>query len=147
MKTVLILAAVVFVVVAATSAQFIVRSADVESVANAIPPLAVPSALDQSQDQEAGPEVKLVLLALRPEGFETNEMQLEPGEYLFIIGNRTGLREVNMRLEREGHGRLSEAAVGGRARDWKQRLRLTPGTYVLTANDNPDWTCRIVVGH
>lgn len=143
MKPVLILASVVLLVVAVTKAQFIGRSAEVESVA--IPPVAVPSSLDQSQ--EAGPEVKLVLLALRPEGFETTEMQLEPGEHLFIIGNRTGLREVTMRLERQGSGRVAESAVGGRPTDWKQRLRLTPGTYVLTANDNPDWTCRIVVGH
>ena len=147
MKAVFVLAAVVLLVVAVTKAQLIGSSAEVESVANAIAPVAIPSSLDQSQDQEAGPEVKLILLALRPEGFETNEMQLEAGEYLFIFGNRTGLREVNLRLERAGHGRIAEAAVGGRPRDWKKRLRLTPGTYVLTANDNPDWTCRIVVGH
>ena len=147
MKTALILAAVVFLVVAVTRAQFMGRDAEVGRVASAIAPIAIPSTLDQSQEQEAGPEVKLVLLALRPEGFETNEMQLEPGEHLFIIGNRTGLREVNMRLERQGTGRIAQAAVGGRPRDWKKRLRLTPGTYELTANDNPDWTCRIVVGH
>lgn len=143
MKLVLILGTVVLVVVV-TNAQFIKSSADVESMANAIAPVTVPSLLDQSQ--EAGPEVRLILLALRPEGFETNEMQLEPGEHLFIIGNRTGLREVKMRLEREGNGRVAEAQVGGRQRDWKKRLQLTPGTYLLTANNNPDWTCRIVVG-
>ncbi|HEX3186986.1 MAG TPA: hypothetical protein VHQ94_19465 [Pyrinomonadaceae bacterium] len=146
MKAVFVLAAVVFLVVAIANAQFIKSSADVQSMANAIAPVAVPSILDQSQDQEAGPEVKLVLLALRPEGFETNEMQLQPGEHLFIIGNRTGLREVNVRLERQGDGRVAEVIVGGRPRDWKKRLRLTSGVYVLTANDNPHWICRIVVG-
>jgi hypothetical protein len=145
MKTILIVAAVLLLVVGAAKSQFMGRSAEVERVADAIPPVAVPSSLDQSQ--EAGPEVKLVLLALRPEGFEPNELQLEPGEHLFIFGNRTGLREVTMRLEREGNGRVAESAVGGRPTDWKKRLRLTPGTYVVTANDNPDWTCRIVVGH
>lgn len=144
MKAVLIVTAVVLLVVAVTRAQFIGRSADVDSVAYAIPPVLVPSLLDQSQ--EAGPEVKLVLLALRPEGFESNEMQLNPGEYLFIVGNRTGLREVTMRLERQGSDRIAEVTVGGRPRDWRKRLRLTSGTYVLTANDKPDWTCRIVVG-
>lgn len=143
MKTILIVAAVLLLVVGAAKSQFIGRIAGVEQVA--IAPVAIPASLEQSQ--EAGPEVKLVLLALRPEGFETNEMQLEPGEHLFIIGNRTGLREVSMRLERQGSGRVAEATVGGRPRDWKTRLRFTPGTYVLTANDNPDWTCRIVVGH
>jgi hypothetical protein len=89
MKVVLILIAVVLLVVAASSTRFIGHTAEVDRVDNAVAPVAIPSNLDQSQ--EAGPEVKLVLLALWPEGFETNEMQLEPGDYLFIIGNRTGL--------------------------------------------------------
>ena len=146
MKAVLIVSVVVFMLVALTKAQFIRRTSEVESVANGISPVAIPSALDQSQDQEVGSEVKLMLLALRPEGFETKEMQLDPGEHLFIIGNRTGLREVTMRLERQGSERVAEATVGGRLRDWKKKLRLAPGIYVLTANDNPDWSCRIVVG-
>ena len=144
MKTVLILVAVVLLVVMVTRAQFIGRDAEADSVANAIAPVAIPSSLDQLQ--EAGPEVKLILLGLRPEGFETKEMQLDPGEYLFIIGNRTGLQNVNVRLDRDGNERIDAAAVGGRQRDWKKRLRLSSGVYVLTANDNPDWICRIVVG-
>jgi hypothetical protein len=27
----------------------------------------------------------------------------------------------------------------------EKRLKLTPGNYLVTANDNPEWTCRIVV--
>jgi|SRR5687768_339361 len=89
MKTILIVAAVLLLAVGAAKSQFIGRIAGVEQVADAIAPVPIPASIEQSQ--EAGPEVKLVLLALRPEGFETNEMQLEPGEYLFIIGNRTGI--------------------------------------------------------
>lgn len=144
MRAVLILAAVLLLIVAVTKAQFVNLGAQEDSVASAIAPVAIPSSLDQSQ--EAGPEVKLVLLALVPEGFDTREMQLEPGEYLFIIGNRTALRDVSIRLEREGRERLAEAVVGGRRTDLKKRLRLTPGNYVVTAADNPEWTCRISVG-
>ena len=144
MKTVLILAAVVLLVVAVSNAQFIRRYTALETAANAIAPVAIPSSLNQSQ--EAGPEVKLILIALRPEGFDAREMQLEPGEYLFIIGNRTGLQNVNVRLDRDGNERIDAASVGGRQRDWKKRLKLARGVYVLTANDNPDWICRIVVG-
>ena len=144
MKTVLILASVVLLVVVVTNAQFIGRYTALETAANAIAPVAIPSSLDQSQ--EAGPEVKLILLGLRPEGFDAKEMQLDAGEYLFIIGNRTGLRRVNVRLEREGKERLAEAVLGGRQRDLKKRLRLTSGIYIVTAHDNPDWICRITVG-
>lgn len=108
-----------------------------------IPPVEISSILGQSD--EVGPEFKLVLLALLPHGFETNEILLDAGEYTIIIANRTGLKEVNVRLDREGQDRLGEATVGGRQRNWKQRLKLNPGNYVISAGDNPDWTCRIVV--
>jgi hypothetical protein len=85
-------------------------------------------------------------LALLPQGFDSSEMQLDPGEYLFIIGNRTGLKEVNFRLERDGKEQLAGAKVSGRRINSKQRLNLTPGTYLVTADENPDWICRIVVG-
>jgi hypothetical protein len=144
MKAILILAAVLLLVIAASHSNFAGSNASLENVpANAIPPVDISSSVGQSG--EVGPEFKLVLLALRPEGFDTNEMHLEAGEYVFIIGNRTGLREVSIRLDREGKEQVAAATVGGRPRDWKQRLKLTPGSYVVTANDNPDWTCRIVV--
>jgi hypothetical protein len=113
------------------------------AAAEAIPPVDIPSSL--AQPDEVGPDFKLLLLALLPHGFETNEMQLEAGEYFFIIANRTGLREVDVRLDREGKGRVGEATVGGRKRSWKQRFKLTPGNYIVSANDNPNWICRIEV--
>lgn len=144
MKVVLILAAVVLLVVTATVSNFAGSSAIGENApADAIPPISISST--HSQSDEAGPEVKLVLLALLPHGFENTEMQLAPGEYLFIIGNRTGLKGVNVRLEREAKESVAAAKVRGSRGDWKQRLKLTPGTYVITADDNPEWTCRIVV--
>lgn len=143
MKVVAILAAVLLVGGVATHSHFAGRSATVDEAVNAIPPVDIPASLGQSG--EAGPEVKLALLALLPHGFESQEMYLDAGEYLFIIGNRTGLKEVNVRLDRQGKERLATATVGGRPRDWKQRLKLTPGNYLITADDNPAWTCRIVV--
>jgi hypothetical protein len=144
MKTPMYLAAFVLLVVTATSSHLMGRIAEVEDASNAIAPVEIPSI--QGQSDEAGPEVKLVLLALQPEGFDSREMQLDPGEYLLIIGNRTGLREVSVRVEREGNGHVAAAAVGGRQRDFKKRFKLTRGTYVVIANDNPDWICRITVG-
>lgn len=144
MKALLISAAVVLVIAAGAKSQLIGRYTDAESPAAAIAPVPIPPIEDQSG--EAGPEVKLVLLALRPEGFETREMQLDSGDYVFIVGNRTGLRDVSVRLDREGRGRIAAATVGGKQKDWKQRMKLTTGAYLLTVNDNPNWTCRILVG-
>jgi hypothetical protein len=148
MKAVLILAAVLLLGVVAASSHFAGRSAVVENTpvaaANTIPPIDVSAGLSQSD--EAGPEVKLILLALRPEGFDSREMQLDAGDHLFIISNRTGLKEVNIRLEREGKERVAAVKMHGRRMDWKQRLKFKPGTYLITADDNPEWTCRIMVG-
>lgn len=144
MKTVSVFVAVILLVLAARNSQFLGSSAESDTAINAIAPIGIPSNLAQSD--EAGPEVKLVLLALLPEGFDMKDMQLEAGEYLFIVGNRTGLNEVNIRFERKGSERLAGGPVGGRKRDFKKRLKLTAGSYVITADDNPNWTCRIVVG-
>lgn len=147
MKAVLITAAIVLLVAVAAQSHLAERHANVvdeaPDAANAIPPVDIPSTFGQSD--EVGPEFKLVLLALLPHGFETNEMQLAAGEYMVIIGNRTGLKEVNVRLDREGQLRVGEATVGGRQRDWKQRFKLTPGNYIVSANGNPEWSCRIEV--
>ena len=137
MKALLIAAAVLLLVGVAAKSHF------ETSAASEIPPVEIPSNLAQSD--EVGPEFKLVLLALLPHGFETSEINLVAGEYVLIIGNRTGLREVDVRIDREGKERLGEATVGGRQRDWKQRIKLTPGTYIVGANDNPEWSCRIEV--
>lgn len=143
MKPLLIVVAVLLVVAVTTKSHFAGLGGTVDSEANAIPAVVIPSVLDQSE--EVGSEVKLVLLALMPEGFDNTEMQLDSGEHLFIIGNRTGLKEVSVRLDREGKGLVAETIVGGRQRDWKKRLKLTVGTYLVTVNDKPNWTCRIVV--
>ena len=145
MKPLIVLTAVLLLVVVATASNLAGRDVTVEDVSiNTIPPVSVPSDLGQSD--EAGAEVKLVLLALLPHGFENSEMQLEPDDYLFVIGNRTGMREVNLRIDREGKERVATVTAVGRQRDWKQRLKLIPGIYLITANDNPDWSCRLVVG-
>jgi hypothetical protein len=147
MKTIIITAVVVLLVGVAAKTHFAGRNVTAvekfPAAAEAIPPVDIPSSL--AQPDEVGPDFKLVLLALLPHGFETNEMQLEAGEYFFIIANRTGLREVDVRLDREGKGRVGEATVGGRKRNWKQRFKLTPGNYIVSANDNPNWICRIEV--
>jgi hypothetical protein len=146
MKPLLIFAAAILLVVAANS-RFAGLSAELKNdstSANRIPPVNIP--LNLGQSNEAGPEVKLVLLALLPHGFETNEMHLDPGDYLLIVGNRTGLREVNVQLERGGKERVASAIVRGSRTHWKQRLKLTRGTYLVTADNNPDWTCRLIVG-
>jgi hypothetical protein len=147
MKSVLITAAVLLLVGLVAKSHLAGRhlnAAEKPPVAeDVIPPVDIPAHLGQFD--EVGPDFKLLLLALLPHGFETSEMQLDAGDYLFIVGNRTGLKEVDVRVDREGKERLAAGTVGGRSRNWKQRLKLTPGSYVVSADGNPEWSCRLVV--
>jgi hypothetical protein len=145
MKTALIFSAVLLVAIAASAAH-LSRPSKVENTpaSNAASSVPVdPPAMAQSGESE--PSIKLVLLELRPEGFEPNEIQLQAGEYMWMIRNRTGLDEVKLSLNRAGNERVTTATAHSRLRDWKQRMKLTPGTYVFSAPGYPDWTCRVVV--
>jgi len=91
-------------------------------------------------------EVKVVLVVLGPEGFQPQELQLPPGQYILIVRNRTGLDDVGLRLLSELGINLGEARVRGIQRTWKLRLQLNTGRYLIAGTDRPDWTCRITVG-
>jgi hypothetical protein len=107
------------------------------------------SAIDSQESDRAGDEapsrIQVVLVALRPEGFEPAEMRLSSGEYLFVVRNRTGLDEVNVHLTSQSSQQLLTARVGASRQALKRRLQLTSGTYHLTEADHPEWTCTIVV--
>lgn len=112
--------------------------------------MAAPATIDMVQVQEslageASSDIQVVLLALQAEGFEPAEIRLSPGEYLFVVRNRSGQDETDVRLARENGEPLGHAKVRARRSDWKQRLKLTPGVYLLRETSHPEWTCRIVV--
>lgn len=90
-------------------------------------------------------EVKVVLLTIRPTGFEPGEITLPAGQYLVVIRNRTGLDEFALRVERDTGEILLEVPGRRFKRDWKQILQLAPGTYVVKETNHPDWICRISI--
>ena len=141
MKVVLVLV-VTLVVLASAVSQYAGRN----TTDNQQPsiPAADSSSAPAVQSDEATSDIKVVLVNLRPEGCEPEELQLSAGEYLFIARNRTGLDELNLRLIRENQ-QIAGGKIPALRKDWKQRLKLTPGTYQLTESTQPEWICRIVV--
>jgi hypothetical protein len=111
----------------------------------AAPPATIELIATAPADDEAPSDIKVVLLTLRSEGFDPAEMQLPAGEYLLVVRNRTGLDEVDVRLVHEDGHNLDQAKVGARQKDWKQRLKLTPGTYLINEANHSDWNLRLVV--
>jgi hypothetical protein len=146
-KTVLLLATCAIVAMVIATSIFAERLNNIEN-ATFDKTISVSPGITQGSERladEAPSNIQVVLLSLRPEGFEPTEMQLPLGDYLFVVRNRTGLDEVNVRLAGESGQPMLAAKVGLRRQDLKQRLHLALGTYRLTEKDHPDWTCTIVV--
>ena len=98
----------------------------------------------QHDSTKDGPEGEIV--AVHRNGFEPNQITRHAGEFLLFIDNRTGLDEIQVRLERvDGAGRLHDVRLTKRAYSWNTILNLSPGEYALTEVSHPEWTCRITV--
>jgi hypothetical protein len=143
----LLLIAAAVIATAITTTNFAGHLTAAENVTGTKPDphLAVNIPGKESFADEAPSNIQVVLFALHAEGFEPAEMQLPAGEYLFVVRNRTGLDEVNVRLVSENSQQMLAARVGLRRQDLKRRLHLEPGTYRLTETDHPDWTCTLVI--
>jgi hypothetical protein len=82
---------------------------------------------------------------LRETGFEPAQIARPPGRFLLAVDNRTGLGEVEFRLEREHGARLREVHVNRRGRGWREPVSLPPGTYRLTEATHPEWVCLVTI--
>jgi hypothetical protein len=96
-----------------------------------------------SPGQSPDGDVQGLVIALRPSGFSPSEIEIAEGRFLFIVQNRCGIRDLTFRLDREGGERLYE--VHDRKLQWKKEFDLSPGTYVISVVDHPEWSCLIRV--
>jgi hypothetical protein len=95
------------------------------------------------QGQVAPTEVKGLVIAIRPTGFVPPTLEVADGRYLFVVQNRSGIRDLTFRLDSEAGERLHE--VHDQKLQWKKEFDLHPGTYVLSVVDHPTWRCLIKV--
>jgi len=84
-----------------------------------------------------------LVFAIRPTGFEPAEVEVAKGAYLFIVQNRSGIRDLDFRLDRQAGEKLHE--VRDQRAQWKKQFDLKPGTYVLSIVDHPEWRSVITV--
>lgn len=85
------------------------------------------------------------IVTLRPDGFEPAELSLPADPVVLSIHNRSGLEEVDLRLEVEAGPRFKEIRVPRKRLDIKEVVDLRPGRYRLTEANNPAWSCVITV--
>jgi hypothetical protein len=89
--------------------------------------------------------VEVLPIYLRRPGFAPGEITRPAGDYFLAVKNISGVPDIVLRLDREKGGRLHEVKVMRDRPAWRQNVRLTPGVYLLTEADHPDWVCRITV--
>lgn len=95
-------------------------------------------------DKAHGPS-EVEIITVRPEGFEPKEMTRPPGPFFLIIDNKSGFDEIDISLDAETGQKVHAEKLPKNRGKSKQRIVLTPGTYVLREANNPEWGCRITV--
>lgn len=89
--------------------------------------------------------VETEIITILPHGFDHSEIARSKGEFVLMVDNRSGIDDLLLRLDREAGDRLKEVQFRGEQIDWNDLLDLTPGTYVLSEANHPEWVCRITI--
>ncbi len=93
----------------------------------------------------AKPPLEAELVVIRPGGFEPATITRPVGRFVLVVHNRSGSREIAVRLDRERGDRLREIRFPSKKLKWSDELNLPPGRYVLTGPNNPGWSCVITI--
>ena len=110
---------------------------------SAVQPLRTQSTIASTVQQSANIEAEVV--TIQPTGFEPREITRPKGLFLLAVENRSGLRTIQLRLDREAGNRLRDLHIPGNRHDWKDGLDLPPGRYVLSEAYHPDWSCVLTI--
>lgn len=89
------------------------------------------------------PQVRVVVL--RPHGFEPRAFTVPTGRVLLVVLNRTGIRQVKLRLGVLGALPLRDVTLPVGRLAWREVVDLLPGSYVVSEADHPNWTCAVTV--
>jgi hypothetical protein len=95
--------------------------------------------------EAAEPGLEVLAVALHPDGFHPREVKLRRGKFLLAVDDRSGLDEIDIRVEIHQGASLASARVSHRVNHWHAVADLAPGTYVLRETSQKDWVCRITI--
>jgi hypothetical protein len=90
-------------------------------------------------------EIETELVTITVQGFDPIAITRPQGRFFLEVDNRTGLPQVDLRLDSEHGVRVQHARVPREQLDWYEPLQLVPGHYVLTETDHPEWRCEITI--
>lgn len=130
-----IIVSVAFVILAALAASaraWLITTPDAQPLASA-----------EAQGQASGERLEAELLTIRPTGFDPVEITRPRGRFILVVNNRSGVHDLELRLDRERGERQIEVRLPRGRLGWKKLVDPPPGTYILTEANHPDWVCRI----
>lgn len=109
----------------------------------------------RSQAPADGVKVQAVVLILHPDGFDSSEITVAPGLTAIYVYNRVGRPELALRLDQEVSApgprgstsllALRQERVSRERLKWSDVFNLPAGTYRISEETNPKWTCTIRV--
>jgi hypothetical protein len=82
-------------------------------------------------------------VVVTPTGFDPQKIDRPAGRFILVISNRLIAKDCEFRLQREAGPKLHDVSLKRGEHDWNDSFDLTPGRYVLTEANHPDWICRI----
>jgi hypothetical protein len=94
---------------------------------------------------QQGERVETELISITPDGIQPKEIKRPKGRFFLALENRTGLRDVSLRLDREGGSRFIDAPMLNGKLILKYSTDLPPGVYRLTEASHGDWACRVTI--
>jgi hypothetical protein len=91
--------------------------------------------------------VPIFVTVMRPHGFEPSSVTLDARHFLLTVYNRTGLSLAKLTLapDQVHAPAVKQVDIVPATPHYTDILDLSPGTYILTEADHPQWTCKILV--
>jgi hypothetical protein len=100
------------------------------------------TAAGQNESQDS---VEVEVVMATPDGFEPAVVTRPHGPFILAVHNRSGARELVLRLLSLQDGQISETRLRPGGRRQHQRLNLPPGEYTLSEASHSEWHCQILV--
>lgn len=89
-------------------------------------------------------EFEAELITITANGFEPAEITRPAGRFVLMFDNQSGLRPLELRLERPGMPRLTELRLN-RTTGATKVLNLPAGEYQVAEADHPSWSLKLTL--
>jgi hypothetical protein len=98
-----------------------------------------------SQSSAPVRHVPVMVLVVRPHGFEPDVVTTKEHHFFLVVQNLTGAGALTFHLTPIGGNPHADVVTSGSRAHHAELLDLTPGTWVLTEDKHASWTCQITV--